>query len=172
VRVRAPERHTGGRGSGLRAPERREPRQSLGAVGLGAGLVEVPPVPYRDPAAAILADPRVPEHKRFCSHCEAPVGRAQGDRPGRAEGFCTRCGSGYSFAPKLAAGELHAARALVCAGGDRAGGEVVLGCRLTDREVRRGLERHYRTLARLERDKAARRRLVEQANAVRPLTWI
>jgi Protein kinase G tetratricopeptide repeat/Protein kinase G rubredoxin domain len=48
---------------------------------LGAGLVEIPPVAYRDPASAILANPRVPENKRFCSGCDQPVGR---DRDGRA----------------------------------------------------------------------------------------
>ena len=42
-------------------------RSSRGA--LGAGLVEVPPVPARDPATAILADPRVPENRRFCGNC-------------------------------------------------------------------------------------------------------
>src|SRR6516162_10789077 len=37
---------------------------------LGAGLVEIPPVPYRDPASAVLADPRVPENRRYCANCE------------------------------------------------------------------------------------------------------
>jgi hypothetical protein len=43
---------------------------------LGAGLVDIPPVPYRDPASAILVDPQVAETKRFCSNCDQPVGRA------------------------------------------------------------------------------------------------
>src|SRR5262249_22266411 len=34
---------------------------------LGAGLVEVPRVPYRDPRTAVLDNPEVPEEKRFCS---------------------------------------------------------------------------------------------------------
>ena len=48
-------------------------------------------------------NPEVPERKRFCSRgdCGAPVGRARGDRPGRTEGFCTKCGHPYSFVPKL-----------------------------------------------------------------------
>ena len=75
---------------------------------LGAGLVEVPPVPYRDPAQAIMADPEVPEHKRFCSRCGEPVGRGQDGRPGRTEGFCRTCGTGFSFTPKLAAGDVVA----------------------------------------------------------------
>src|SRR6476620_3730698 len=33
---------------------------------LGAGIVEIPPVPRGNPAAAILTDPQVPENQRFC----------------------------------------------------------------------------------------------------------
>ncbi|MEV5505148.1 serine/threonine-protein kinase [Streptomyces orinoci] len=75
---------------------------------LGAGLVSMPPVPRPDPRAAVLADPEVPERKRFCSRseCGAPVGRSRGDRPGRTEGFCTKCGHPYSFVPKLRAGDV------------------------------------------------------------------
>ncbi|WP_028924029.1 serine/threonine-protein kinase [Pseudonocardia acaciae] len=75
---------------------------------LGGGLVEVPPVPPRDPAAAVLADPRVEENKRFCGRtgCEKPVGRSRAGIPGREEGFCPHCGAAYSFRPKLAPGDL------------------------------------------------------------------
>ncbi|XVQ11230.1 tetratricopeptide repeat protein [Spirillospora sp. CA-255316] len=68
---------------------------------LGAGLVEVPPVPYRDPADAIMERPEVPESRRFCSRCDAPVGRGRDGRPGRTEGFCKSCGHPFSFKPKL-----------------------------------------------------------------------
>jgi len=78
----------------------------LGRGSLGAGLVEVEPVPGRDPADAILADPQVPESKRFCGRCEQPVGRSTNSRPGLAEGFCKNCGSRFSFVPKLAPGDL------------------------------------------------------------------
>jgi serine/threonine-protein kinase PknG len=87
-------------------------RSSKGTAGtsnrsrLGAGLVVVPPVPMADPSAAVLANPEVPERKRFCSKCEAPVGRTKGDRPGRPDGFCTQCGQPYSFTPKLQRGDL------------------------------------------------------------------
>jgi serine/threonine-protein kinase PknG len=77
---------------------------------LGIGLVEVPPVPYRDPATAIMQHPEVPERKRFCSVCGNPVGRSRGGRPGRTEGFCPRDGTSYSFQPKLRAGELVGAQ--------------------------------------------------------------
>ncbi|MEU2441150.1 tetratricopeptide repeat protein [Streptomyces rubradiris] len=75
---------------------------------LGAGLVSVPQVPRPDPHAMVLERPEVPERKRYCSRsdCGAPVGRARGDRPGRTEGFCTKCGHPYSFVPKLRAGDI------------------------------------------------------------------
>ncbi|MFF1403764.1 tetratricopeptide repeat protein [Streptomyces sp. NPDC058294] len=75
---------------------------------LGAGLVAVPQVPRPDPRAMVLDHPEVPERKRFCSRsdCGAPVGRARGERPGRTEGFCTKCGHPYSFVPKLRTGDI------------------------------------------------------------------
>jgi serine/threonine-protein kinase PknG len=75
---------------------------------LGAGLVDVPPVPARDPATAVLADPRVPENRRFCGNCGQPVGQSRDGRPGLAEGFCRNCGTRFSFTPKLEPGELVA----------------------------------------------------------------
>ncbi|AWI32958.1 serine/threonine-protein kinase [Streptomyces tirandamycinicus] len=81
---------------------------SSGRHRLGAGLVSVPDVPRPDPRSAVMAEPEVPERKRFCSRgdCGAPVGRARGDRPGRTEGFCTKCGHPYSFVPKLRDGDV------------------------------------------------------------------
>ncbi|MFI0501594.1 tetratricopeptide repeat protein [Streptomyces albogriseolus] len=75
---------------------------------LGVGLVQVPPIPRPDPRRMVLDDPEVPERKRFCSRsdCGAPVGRARSDRPGRTEGFCTKCGHPYSFVPKLRPGDV------------------------------------------------------------------
>jgi serine/threonine-protein kinase PknG len=73
---------------------------------LGAGLVEVPRVPYRDPKTAVLEDPKVPEDKRFCSNCGAKVGRGKDGKPGRTEGFCTSCRHHFSFSPKLSKGEI------------------------------------------------------------------
>ncbi|MER5749878.1 tetratricopeptide repeat protein [Streptomyces sp. NPDC002088] len=75
---------------------------------LGAGLVTVPQVPRPDPRAMVLENPEVPERKRFCSRsdCGAQVGRSRGDRVGRTEGFCTKCGHPYSFVPKLHTGDI------------------------------------------------------------------
>jgi len=73
---------------------------------LGAGLVEVPSTPYRDPAAAILRDPRVAEQDRYCSGCRRPVGRGTDLGPGSVEGTCDHCGTAYSFVPRLQPGRL------------------------------------------------------------------
>ncbi|WP_239112689.1 serine/threonine protein kinase, partial [Streptomyces anulatus] len=75
---------------------------------LGVGLVDVPDVPRPDPRTAVMENPEVPERKRFCSRsdCGAPVGRSRGERQGRTEGFCTKCGHPYSFVPKLTGGDI------------------------------------------------------------------
>jgi serine/threonine-protein kinase PknG len=93
-------------GSGTRRTRSSGSRASRGS--LGAGLIEIPPVPARDPASAVLANPQVPESKRFCGACERPVGRGRDGRPGLAEGYCPHCGAQFSFTPKLAPGELVA----------------------------------------------------------------
>jgi serine/threonine-protein kinase PknG len=94
---------------GTRGSRRTSGRSARGR--LGAGLVEIPPVPYRDPASAILADPQVPENRRYCANCEQPVGRGRdgpGAQPGLTEGFCRNCGTRFSFTPKLEPGDLVA----------------------------------------------------------------
>lgn len=75
---------------------------------LGAGIVQMPRIPKGDPAAAILTNPQVPERNRFCGNheCNKPVGRGRDGEPGRTEGFCTQCGTRYSFIPKLSRGDL------------------------------------------------------------------
>ncbi|MBS2964662.1 protein kinase [Actinocrinis puniceicyclus] len=80
--------------------------RSTGRGGLGLGLVEIPQVEYRDPGEAVLADPQVPEHKRFCSKCGTQVGRSRDGRPGRTSGYCAKCGGSYDFNPRLALGDL------------------------------------------------------------------
>nr|WP_202447123.1 serine/threonine-protein kinase [Streptomyces sp. SID5468] len=103
---------TGGPPTARLVPVRGSGRTGSGASGgtgrgrLGAGVLSVPPVPRPDPRAAVPADPRVPEGKRYCGRCDAPVGRSLGDRPGRTEGRCTACGTPYSFAPKLRPGDV------------------------------------------------------------------
>ena len=94
------------RTTGPRGSRRTSGRSARGR--LGAGLVEIPPVPYRDPASAVLANPQVPESRRFCAGCEQPVGRGRDGRAGLTEGFCRNCGARFSFSPKLEPGELVA----------------------------------------------------------------
>jgi len=96
----------GSRSSGRSGSRRTSGRSVRGH--LGAGLVEIPPVPYRDPASAILADPQVPENRRFCGNCDQPVGRGRDGKPGLTEGFCRNCGTRFSFTPKLLTGDLVA----------------------------------------------------------------
>ncbi|HEY2984663.1 MAG TPA: tetratricopeptide repeat protein [Jatrophihabitantaceae bacterium] len=73
---------------------------------LGAGITSVPAAPVPDPRSEILANPEVSEDKRFCARCGSPVGRSREGKPGRSHGFCPKCRTEFSFAPKLVAGEL------------------------------------------------------------------
>jgi serine/threonine-protein kinase PknG len=73
---------------------------------LGAGLTTIPSIPAIDPAQAVLANPQVPEERRFCSKCGSPVGRSRDGRPGRPEGFCPQCRTPFSFTPKLKPGNI------------------------------------------------------------------
>ena len=94
------------------APSTRESRPrgtaTISHGRLGHGLVEIPPVPSRDPEAAVMSDPTVAEHRRFCASCDEPVGRSRDGLPGRTEGFCRACGAPFSFLASLAPGALVA----------------------------------------------------------------
>ncbi|MET0235546.1 MAG: tetratricopeptide repeat protein [Kibdelosporangium sp.] len=72
----------------------------------------------------------------------------------------------------LAARELlESAHQWVDAGAPGTSG-TVLGCRLVDEDLRRGLEHWYRTLARQAATRRDRIALVDQANQIRPRSWI
>jgi serine/threonine-protein kinase PknG len=75
---------------------------------LGGGLVEVPRVHERDPLEALMKNPVVAEHKRFCWNCGRPVGRSSSDGDALSEGWCPHCGSPYSFLPQLVPGDMVA----------------------------------------------------------------
>ncbi len=64
---------------------------------LGAGLVTLPPVISLDPLQSLMADPVVPDRKRFCSFCGAKLSHEKG--------FCPMCGHEYSFVPTLKPGD-------------------------------------------------------------------
>lgn len=80
--------------------------QRLRGARIGAGLTRVPPAPPADPARAVMTNPTVPEHRRNCPSCGAPVGRSRNGQPGRTSGFCAKCRNPFSFDPKLHAGDL------------------------------------------------------------------
>ena len=65
---------------------------------LGAGLVTLAPVASLDPLLAIMANPVVPERKRFCNSCGAKLNHEKG--------FCPMCGNEYSFLPTLKPGDV------------------------------------------------------------------
>ncbi len=78
--------------SGSRRGSRGTTRRSL-----GAGLINLEPLPTVDPLQSLMADPVVPEGKRFCPNCNA--------RLNLVKGFCPMCGTEYSFVPTLAPGD-------------------------------------------------------------------
>ena len=67
---------------------------------LGAGMVNLAPLPTIDPLLVIMADPSVPDNKRYCPNCNAKLNHPKG--------FCPNCGSEYSFVPSLKAGDIVA----------------------------------------------------------------
>jgi serine/threonine-protein kinase PknG len=75
---------------------------------LGGGLVEIPRIPDTDPLEALMANPMVPESKRFCWNCGRPVGRSDSNGKGESEGWCPHCGSPYTFLPQLRRGDIIA----------------------------------------------------------------
>ncbi|HHV21777.1 MAG TPA: protein kinase [Propionibacterium sp.] len=91
----------------------RSDSQRVRSARLGAGLTTIPSVAPVDPHVVIKSDPSVPENKRNCAQCGSPVGRSVGDRPGREEGFCSKCGTAFSFSAKLDKGDLVAGQYLV-----------------------------------------------------------
>ena len=97
-----------GSARGTRATRRFGTARRTRESSLGAGLFAVPPAPVTDPAQAVLVDPKVPEAKRSCPSCGAPVGRSHDDQPGREEGFCPQCRNPFSFRPKLEPGDMVA----------------------------------------------------------------
>lgn len=64
-------------------------------------------MPAFDPASVVVANPEVPEERRFCWRpgCRATVGRR-----GNRSGYCTRCGAAFSFEPALHVGDVVAGK--------------------------------------------------------------
>lgn len=75
-----------------------------------AGLVSLPALPFPEPTSRVIPDPLVPEPSRVCRKhsCRVEVGRSFAGQPALTEGYCPRCGTPFSFAPKLHDGDLVA----------------------------------------------------------------
>ena len=67
----------------------------------------IPPIDGGDPAGAVLADPQVPESKRFCGTCGQPVGRGGPGIPGVPRASAATAAP-RSVSAKLKPGELVA----------------------------------------------------------------
>ncbi len=89
---------TGKTGAGSSRRSSRSTRSGSSRRQLGLGLVQVPELPPLDPASVVMADPVVPEDKRFCSNCN--------EKLKREKGFCPKCGRPYSLSPTLKAGDV------------------------------------------------------------------
>jgi len=87
-----------------------------------------------------------------------------------AAGWLERLSLDAERRAKLSAEVLEAAFALVQRRNGQPSHATVLGCQLNERDIRFGLERCYRALARLAQTKEERIALVDKANDVRPLT--
>jgi serine/threonine-protein kinase PknG len=76
---------------------------------LGLGLVTIPELPQLDPAQVVMAEPRVPDNKRFCSNPDCHDAQGNPTPLKRREaGHCPQCGKRYSFVPTLKPGDLVA----------------------------------------------------------------
>jgi serine/threonine-protein kinase PknG len=75
---------------------------------LGLGLVHVPTPAMPDPEQAVMAEPKVPENKRFCANPDCHDAAGNPTPLKREAGFCPQCGKRYSFAATLRPGDVVA----------------------------------------------------------------
>ena len=74
--------------------------QRLRSARLGAGLTRVPPAPVIDASQAIMKNPEVPEDKRICPNCGAPVGRSRDGAAGARRGLLPQVRQRRSPSPR------------------------------------------------------------------------
>lgn len=88
-------------------PPPRTPLPAESAGPLIGGVVALPALPEPTPESLVLTGDAasVPEPARFCPNCREPAGRGRAGQPGLTTGFCPRCGTPFSFLPKLAEGD-------------------------------------------------------------------
>jgi serine/threonine-protein kinase PknG len=76
---------------------------------LGLGLVNVPGLPEINPEQIVMADPKVPDHKRFCGNPDCHDAKGEPTPLNRRlTGHCPSCGRFYSFVPTLKPGDVVA----------------------------------------------------------------
>lgn len=87
--------------------ERTSRRYDSGRWG-GSAVVSLPMVEQDDPADRIFSQLHFPEQNRICGNdiCLEPVGRSHDGQRALDEGYCPRCGTPFSFYPKLNPGDL------------------------------------------------------------------
>ena len=90
--------------TGSSRPTRRIESTRTRTQHLGAGITSVPAAPVPDPRSVVMQHPEVEEGKRFCSNCNAPVGRSHDGLPGRTSGFCPKCRDAVQLRAEAAAG--------------------------------------------------------------------
>ena len=78
----------------------------------GRELVDLPVIPPADLMAAVQPNPTVPADQRICRACPQPtrVGQSHDGQEALLTGTCHRCGTPYSFVPRLAAGAMVGGR--------------------------------------------------------------
>lgn len=69
------------------------------------GFGELPQVEVRSPESQVQPDAEVPETHRVCGSCNRLVGQSKPGRPALTSGFCPRCGTPFSFRPRLRSGD-------------------------------------------------------------------
>ena len=71
-------------------------------------LIHLPVIPPVDPMAAVQLNPTVSADQRICRACSQPtrVGQSHHGQEALLTGVCHRCGTPYSFAPRLAPGAM------------------------------------------------------------------
>ena len=74
---------------------------------LGGGLVQMPIIPSSDPLLKIMANPRIPDSKCYCSVCP-PDANGVRKKVNPDKTFCPNCRTPYNFKPALSAGDVVA----------------------------------------------------------------
>jgi serine/threonine-protein kinase PknG len=141
----------------------------------GGDVYSLPSIAVGEPS--LLTDPTYPEERQYCGTCEAPVGRRIGAQPAIVEGACHRCGTRFSFLPKLRTGDVVAGRYEVL-GWLAIGGlgwlylaqdQFLADMRVVLKGVHNPTDQLALQLARKERDTLSR---LDHPNIVRIITYV